>query len=170
MELVVAGNVNVSQNLTVNTSVLFVDGTSGRVGINTITPTKALHVIGDVNISGRLDVGTLNITGVTFGQGDITAAGSLIVNGGANITGDLGVNQQLNITAGSGNLVTAGTIGVSGTGDSYILGNVGIGTTTPVNTLEVSGNMSVHNISIRTTGGTGALIFHNGSGICIGSC
>jgi len=66
MELVVAGNVNVSQNLTVNNSVLFVDGTSGRVGIGTASPTKTLHVVGDVNITGRLDIGILNISDVTF--------------------------------------------------------------------------------------------------------
>jgi len=49
-------------------------------------------------------------------------------------------------------------------------GNVGINNTNPVETLEVSGNVSVHNISVRTTKGNGSLIFHNGTGICIGSC
>jgi len=112
MKLVVVGNINVSQNLTVNNTVLFVDGTSGRIGINTITPTTALHVIGDVNISGKLDVGTLNISGVTFSQGDVDIDNDLRVAGGANITGDFSVNENFNVTASSGNVNIGGTLDI----------------------------------------------------------
>ena len=73
-------------------------------GKRTTTPTKALHVIGDVNISGRLDIGTLNISGVTFSQGDLDVDNDLRVNGGANITGDFSVNKNFNVTASSGNV------------------------------------------------------------------
>ena len=46
MKLEVVGNANISQNLTVNNSVLFVDGTAGRVGIGTVSPGGTLDVVG----------------------------------------------------------------------------------------------------------------------------
>ena len=45
-----------SENFTVDTNVLFIDAGSNRVGINTNLPKEALVVIGNVNISGTLNV------------------------------------------------------------------------------------------------------------------
>jgi len=57
MKLVVAGNVNISQNLTVNNSVFFVDGTSGNVGIGTTSPDSELDITSG---SAASDVLTIN--------------------------------------------------------------------------------------------------------------
>jgi predicted secreted protein len=45
-------------------------------------------------------------------------------------------------------------------------GNVGIGTTSPTQELTLVGKFNITNI----TQGTSGLIWHNGSGLCIGSC
>ena len=75
----------------VSTPPLFVDAENEKVGIGITAPTRPLHVIGDANISGRLDVGSMNISGVTFSQGDLDIDNSLRVAGGANVSGDLTV-------------------------------------------------------------------------------
>src|SRR3989338_6946129 len=114
----------------------------GRVGINTTTPTKTLHVIGDANISGRLDVGTLNISGVTFSQGDLDVAKSLRVAGGANISGDFGVLGKI----GAGTLSPITTLDVKG--KANFTGNFSVGETS--NILFVDNTSG--NVGIGTTG------------------
>jgi len=74
-------------------------------------------------------------------SGSLNVTESLIVLGGVNISGDLKINELVNIT--SGDIVAAGTIGISGTGDSYILGNLGIGTVAPGSKLTVIGGVNV---------------------------
>src|SRR3989344_5399368 len=61
--------VQANMNLTVDTNTLFVDGSVHRVGIGTTSPSETLTVIGNANISGYL-----------------------------NISGDLIVNKQFNVT------------------------------------------------------------------------
>ena len=49
-------NVEIRNNLTVDTNTFFVDNMNNRVGIGTTVPLHTLEVIGDVNISGELYV------------------------------------------------------------------------------------------------------------------
>ena len=53
----ITGGLNVTQNFTVGSSALFVDSSSGNVGIGTDSPTHKLNVVGDINITGNLIVG-----------------------------------------------------------------------------------------------------------------
>jgi len=46
------GNTSIPNNLTVDSGTLFVDATNNRVGVNTITPTNALSVVGNADFSG----------------------------------------------------------------------------------------------------------------------
>ena len=158
---------------------MFIAPAGGKVGIGTSAPTRALHVIGDANITGRLDVGSLNITGVSFSQGDLDAAGSLRVAGGANISGDLGVSGKI----GAGTLSPITTLDVKGkanfTGNFSVMnasdtiffvdntsGNVGIGTTGPGNKLSVvyTGNSPIP--AVGSNGGSFALMeYDDGPGM-----
>ena len=74
--LVAAGNVNLS-------NVLFVNSTSGRVGIGTASPTHALNVIGNANITGDL---YLNSSSLYLGDKKISNEGGVISFDGQNIT------------------------------------------------------------------------------------
>ncbi len=101
--------------------VLFVNGTTGRVGINTTSPNSMLSVKGATGIEIVSDISS-NRTFFAGRSGAGTEVGYM-------------------------NLFSSGTVGVQlrGAGDSYFNtgGNVGIGTTSPTTKLEVSGDLNV---------------------------
>ena len=102
---IISTNTTINSNLTVtgilhnffgnsafNSTNLFVDNATGRIGIGTATPTSVLSVTGAANISL-----TLGIAGLT------TAAAGLVVTGTANVTtglnvGAFGTTNGTNIT------------------------------------------------------------------------
>jgi hypothetical protein len=70
-----------------------------------------------------------------------------------------GIASQLTVD-GSGDITTGGLLSVNGTGNSYILGNVGIGTTNPSSTLDVNGDITDRNVTsspFLATSATGKL-------------
>jgi len=85
-------------------TVLTVDGITNRIGIGTASPSEILTVIGNVNISGYL-----------------------------NISGDLVINNKFNVTASSGNVNVAGILDATNLlvlgsivqveGDAFKIGN-----------------------------------------------
>ena len=131
--------VSVSGNLTVDTNTLFVDSVNDRVGIGTITPNSALHVIDDwgtIQSSNTISSGfslfpnSGNPNALTiFRQGSTTTRAFFIgINSG---------NTEIGTTNGSISFNTNTLHLMAGAG-----GNVGIGTTTPAEKLTVSGNIS----------------------------
>lgn len=76
----IANSVSISgaANVNIDNGVLFVDGTTNRVGINNTAPDAALTVTGSANVSGNLSVlGNLIITGNTVSQGTQEFTGAL---------------------------------------------------------------------------------------------
>jgi hypothetical protein len=144
-------------------SALYVDKTTSNIGIGITNPQKALHVIGDVNITGRLDAGTLNISGVTFSQGDVDIDKSLRVAGGANISGDLGVSGRVGVgtLTPEDNLEVVGSVRISGSLNATSINatrlninntlfvndsRVGIGIASPSALLHVAGQLTMGGI------------------------
>lgn len=126
-----------------NLSLLYIDPVSGRVGIGTANPGKQLTITGclrfdnagtgDVDVDFCNDDASYNDDGVTLRVTVNPAAGEPIFR-----VLSSGGSERLRVEH-SGALKTTNTIEVDGTGDSYIMGNVGIGTTNPGNKLEVQG-------------------------------
>jgi len=104
-----------SQNELVVNNTLFIDKTTNAVGINTMTPTFNLDVVGKIKCSDVLSVGS-----------NITASGNIAATG--------------NVTA-SGNVAASGN--VTATGNVAASGNVGIGVTNPTNRLNVASNVNL---------------------------
>ena len=146
--LQVAGVSTLSANLAVDTNVLIVDATNNRVGINTLSPTVALDVTGNVAFSTVLSIG-----------GAANALSTLGVTGAANLLSTLGVTGAANVLStfgatGAANLLS--TLGVTGaanvlstfgaTGAANLLSTLGVtGATTLSSTLLVTGVATINN-------------------------
>jgi hypothetical protein len=83
------GNVTVTSNLEVGTANLFVDTTTGNVGIGTTNPSVELDVSGKAKITANVEVGTANlfvdVSTSNVGIGTNTPAYPLDVHGTANV-------------------------------------------------------------------------------------
>ena len=105
-----SGKVNISNNLLVGSSHLFVDTVNNRVGITTASPGASLEVNGNVHVGTDLTLG-----------GTLTGDGSGLAN----------VNSDSGLWAGAG----TGSVYLSTSTDK-----VGIGTTSPGATLDIRGS------------------------------
>ena len=141
---------------------LYLNDTDNRVGINSTSPSVALDVVGDLNVSGNISGigGTLGgtLVGNVYASSGISTFNDLLVNGDLTVQGD---TTTLNTTlrnvellrVASNSTATAGIVTQTGAGDilnlfdgtSEVLtvvdtGEVGIGTVTPNAPLDVFSN------------------------------
>ena len=124
-------NLNVGGDLKVDTSVLVVNSTTDRVGINKATPGYTLDVDGDINFTGTFredgnpfvstpwtietSPDALNYTAGNVGIGATDPAAKLTVTGDAQITTTLSVGGVVTLTdATTSTSVTTGALKVAG--------------------------------------------------------
>ena len=143
--LTVMGNLSINDT-TGGTSRLFVDVSTGNVGIGKTSPNFKLDVAGQINASGVHIDGDLNVTGSTY----------------------FGTQSFTNIDA-SGNIIGKGNLTIN---NSVLFvdrdsGKIGIGTASPLVKLDVIGEV---NVSGNFTMASGLKVFYNGSGWCFNKC
>src|SRR3989339_1979739 len=118
-----------------DSALFFLDASADMVGIGTLTPTTKLEVIG--TMSGN----------VLHAQDLLTSSGGLVVEGAA-VFGST-------VTA-AGNITTRGTLSganltVMSGADSYVMGNLGVGTSSPSEKLEVSDRVKILDETMEST-------------------
>ena len=130
-----SGKVNVTNNLLVGTSHLFVDTVNNKVGITTASPDAGLHVNSNAYVNTDFRVGTSIVMNDTDGQ---ITAGSFVGNG----SGLSNVNSDSGLWTGAG----TGNVYLSTSTD-----NVGIGTSSPSAKLDVNGSILLPNSNFIAT-------------------
>ena len=117
-DLNVTGRLNVTDNLSVNEKVLFVDTGSGRVGINTSTPSNALSVNGNSVFTGNIYVGGSNMR---FS----TSTGFFVFNRPSPYSSSIYFGENADtgnyVFRGSGNLTTERRVGIGTTDPQFPL-------------------------------------------------
>ena len=103
-------NFVVKNGLQVNTSLLFVDSSTNRIGIGSTVPSTVLDVIGGIAATDLKLSGVSTISGAIFGDGGVAA---VQVGSGISIAG-------ITTLAGSGGITTTG-------GDFYVGGDLYVG-------------------------------------------
>jgi hypothetical protein len=142
------GNVTVTSNLEVGTANLFVDTTTGNVGVGTNSPGFSLDVHGTSN------VGALTTTSVSGNGSGLTS-----LNAG-NLASGTVPSARLSLTASdipnlSASKITSGTLTrpISTTTGTFS-GDVGIGTTSPTDLLDVHYPTPSYGSSVGTEEGS----------------
>src|SRR3989338_1468835 len=171
--LTVAGTFNttnnafLASNLTVDATDFFVNANTGRVGIGTATPTHTLNVIGNSNFTGNITIDSTDFF-VNANTGRV-AVGTADPRQALTVAGNISASDTINATklcigtdcksawsaVGTGNVSGDGTasyIPQWRTGavlnNSLIFqkgSNIGIGTSSPGQTLNVIGTLNVTN-------------------------
>ena len=103
-------NFVVKNGLTVNTSLLFVDSATNRIGIGSTVPSTVLDVIGGIAATDLKLSGVSTISGAIYGDGGVAA---VQIGSGISIAG-------ITTLAGSGGITTTG-------GDFYVGGYLYVG-------------------------------------------
>ena len=148
------GNVAINADLTVDTNTLYVDSANNRVGIGTTNPTETLTVDGNIEFES-------NTQSIKFAAGN-SAVNSIEVNSGSGPRASI---EFLGVGTSQTTDIVFKTPDTSSTSAERMrikttTGNVGIGTNSPGEPLEVVASSSV--IKSRSTGNfTGKLVLES---------
>ena len=123
--LIVVGLINCSTFSQTNTF-----PSSGNVGIGTTSPNRLLDINGTGGWSGS---GGIRLQGYNPGIsiGDLTSGQNWLLANGVNIGSDGYLGLAYNLTTGTHNIVVTPS------------NNIGIGTTNPINKMDISGNLGI---------------------------
>ena len=151
----VAGRVafwNATTSLSADSN-LYWDDTNDRLGVGTSTPLVPLHVVGTLRAGGSSDYIELRDNGNIM-LADSNCAIGPVYAGSPNNTLNIGfafsgIWKTINHYAtefvwNPGTLGAMDQMNLSGTGDLLIKGDVGIGTSSPTEKLQVAGNAAIY--------------------------
>ena len=136
-------------NIEVGTANLFVDTSSSRIGIGTVSPDETLDVVGSMRVGGGDGMLTINNRATTYGgnpMGNETIALQTTIDGRTLAQGAVYGQEPRVVLALQPDF-----------------GYVGVGTTAPDNTLHISGTQN-QLVQIQNTSDTARLVLNGSSG------
>ena len=135
-------------------------GTANQITVSAATGDVTLSIPSDFRAPGTVNAVSGLYTGATAGTLRLDSAGALSNITSLTLSGAISGGTTY---SGSGNITsTAGVLTISGTGNSSFVGNVGIGTTGPLDKLDVNGG--VRSTDLRFLG-TGYVTYGLNSGV-----
>ena len=138
---------------------------NGNVGIGTTEPQGVLHVKGSAT---QLVVDVADATKINWMLAGQTNYSNTFEITPSTVVGGFTFSAPVWRVNNSGNVIQAGNLTVSGTGDTTIAGNVGIGTTAPLAPLHVEiGNGEAFRVSLSSGTNTGYGTFRNTGGVSV---
>ncbi len=127
---------------------LFIDGDNGNVGMGTETASEKLDVQGNINVRDAYILERTASGFVSDSRPKIFGGGSGVFN-----PGDLILQARTNHISGVGDIHLA--TGINNVVSTKMIvksnGNVGIGTTSPAQKLDVAGNIAVNGSTVHTS-------------------
>jgi hypothetical protein len=109
--LTVLGVSTFSDNVSVDSGVLFVDVGNNRVGVNNTTPDASLSVTGTANVSGATRIGGATTIANVLGTGNTTVTGFVSVSNTLSVTNSATFSNTVLVT---GNATFSNTVAVTG--------------------------------------------------------
>ena len=141
----VSGNVNVSGDLYVDTSTLYVNSTANRVGINTSSPSTQFDVNGGIALTGTVaftDGGSISF-GASSNVLTKTSLGSSVVSSSLTSVGTLSdLTVTGNIESTAGDLILATGSGIDFGASTNVYTRTGLGSTVASSSLTSVGTLS----------------------------
>jgi hypothetical protein len=145
----VTGTLAVSGNATFDTTTLVVDATNNRVGVGTATPASTLDVSGTLAVSGASTSAGLILStddAILATDGSVSRHSTV----GLTLKAVAGIVFNFSVYSEDDNALIVNPTGTNNIG--FVSGNVGIGTSAPASTLDVSGTLAVSsNATFNTT-------------------
>jgi hypothetical protein len=153
-----------------------VNYTAGNVGVGTASPQQSLSVVGGLNIDqANQNPGTIPSDALTFGSSSGEGFASQRTSGGSqdDLEFYTGYNNRLEIlnngNVGIGTSTPANPLEVAGT--AQFDGNVGVGTGSPQQSLSVVGGLNIDQAGLNSgylNAGNGGQIGTSGAGLSFG--
>ena len=161
---------NVQGNFIIDTNALFVNATSGNVGIGTTNPTSRLFVEGSITVNATSDVcieGGVCLSEAGSGSIDGTGTNNTIpLWTGSATLGNSFLTQTASTVSIGADLVVPSSNFIINTDAFFVdasLGRVGIGTNNPQAALDVRGEIATNNNNVT---GVQCITFASGGEIC----
>ena len=166
----ISSGLNVTGNVSIAQDTLFVDNTSGRVGIGTVSPATKLDVKGKANFTGNFSVGgTSNVLFVDNTSGRV-GIGTASPNDALEVIGNVRVSGSLNASSINATAIKVGTNDVQTVNAVFNKGNYSAEyASSGFDNENFTSNLNTQNASLWNASGSNIYLKDQGGSVGIGT-
>jgi hypothetical protein len=166
----ISSGLNVTGNVSIAQDTLFVDNTSSRVGIGTVSPATKLDVKGKANFTGNFSVGgTSNVLFVDNTSGRV-GIGTASPNDALEVIGNVRVSGSLNASSINATAIKVGTNDVQTVNAVFNKGNYSAEyASSGFDNENFTSNLNTQNASLWNASGSNIYLKNQGGSVGIGT-